>query len=162
MPLRPRPQKRVLNKKEPIDISTNIFTDDMITTVLNNTNKKIMALIKQLPEEVCSNDKYTCLWEVTKDELLSFFGISYARGLLGQNFLKLRRPFSVDVGHPTFSVSMSFNGFVFIKAKPSYLSMMLTRDKNDGEQTDLLHLEKYLTSSTNFALKTCLQMIMLQ
>ena len=61
MPLRPRPQKRVLNKKEPIDISTNIFTDDMITTVLNNTNKKIMALIKQLPEEVCSNDKYTCL-----------------------------------------------------------------------------------------------------
>ena len=68
----------------------------------------------------------------------------------------------MDVGHPTFSVSMSFNGFVFIKAKPSDLSMMLTRDKNDGEQTDLLHLEKYLTSSTNFALKTCLQMIILQ
>ena len=34
---------------------------------------------------------------------------------------------------------------------------MVTRDKNDGEQTDLLHLEKYLCSSTNVALKTCLQ-----
>ena len=32
--------------------------------------------------------------------------------------------------------------------------MMLTHDKNDGEQTDLLHLEKYLGSSTNVALKT--------
>ena len=72
MPLRPRPQKRVLNKKEPIDISTNIFTDDMITTVLNNTNKKIMALIEQLPEEVRNNDKYTYLRDVTKEELLAF------------------------------------------------------------------------------------------
>ena len=120
MPLRPRPQKRVLNKKEPIDISTNIFTDDMITTVLNNTNKKIMALIEQLPEEVRSNDKYTYLREVTKEELLAFFGISYARGLLGQNFLKLRRLFSVDVGHPIFSASMSFNRLVFIKAMISF------------------------------------------
>ena len=50
MPLRPRPQKRVCNKKEPIDIWTNFFTGDMITTVLNNTNKKIMALTEQLPE----------------------------------------------------------------------------------------------------------------
>ena len=120
MPLRPRPQKRVLNKKEPIDISTNIFTDDMITTVLNNTNKKIMALIEQLPEEVRSDDKYKSLREVTKEELLAFFGISYARGLLGQNFLKLRRLFSVDVGHPIFSASMSFNRLVFIKAMISF------------------------------------------
>ena len=61
MPLRPRPQTRVRNKKEPIDIWTNVFTDDMIKTVLNNTNKKIMALIEQLPEKVRSNDKYTYL-----------------------------------------------------------------------------------------------------
>ena len=47
----------------------------MITTVLNNTNKKIMALIKQLPEEVSSNDKCTYHREVTKEELLAFFGI---------------------------------------------------------------------------------------
>ena len=120
MPLRPRPQKRVLNKKEPIDISTNIFTDDMITTVLNNTNKKIMALIEQLPEEVRSNDKCTYLREVTKEELLAFFGISYARGLLGQNFLKLRRLFSVDVGHPIFSASMSFNRLVSINTMISF------------------------------------------
>ena len=52
----PRPQKRVHNKKEPIDMWTNFFTDDMIITVLNNTNKKIMSLIEQLPEEVRSND----------------------------------------------------------------------------------------------------------
>ena len=67
MPLRPRPQKRVRNKKEPIDIWTNFFTDDMITTVLNNTNKKIMALIKQLPEEVRIIDKYKYLRKVTKE-----------------------------------------------------------------------------------------------
>ena len=57
MPPRLRPQKRVRNKNDPIDIWTNLFTNDMITTVLNNINKKIMALIEQLPEEVRSNDK---------------------------------------------------------------------------------------------------------
>ena len=65
MPLRPRPQKRVRNKKEPIEIWTNVFTDDMITTVLNNTNKKIMTLIEQLPEELRSNDKYAYNQSIT-------------------------------------------------------------------------------------------------
>ena len=83
MPLGPRPQKRVRNKNEPVDIWTNVFTDDMITMVLNNTSKKIIALIKQLPEEVHSNDKYTYHREVTKEGLLAFFGISYAMCLLG-------------------------------------------------------------------------------
>ena len=59
----------------------------MITVVLNNTNKKIMALIEQLPEEIRGNDKYTYLREIlAKEELLVFFGMSYARGLLVQNF----------------------------------------------------------------------------
>ena len=75
MPIKKRKNKY---KKEPIDTWTNFFTDDMITTVLNNTNKKIMALIEQLPKEVRSNDKYTYLREVTKAELLAFFGVSYA------------------------------------------------------------------------------------
>ena len=117
MPIKKRKNKY---KKEPIDTWTNFFTDDMITTVLNNTNKKIMALIEQLPEEVRSNDKYTYLTEVRKEELLTFFGISYAKGLLEQNFLKMRRPFCVDVGHPMFSASISFNCLVFIKAMLSF------------------------------------------
>ena len=79
MPLHLRTQKRVRNKKGPIDIWTNCFTDDMVTTVLNNTNKKIMELIKQLPGEVRSNDKYTCLREVTKKELLAFL-VSHMQG----------------------------------------------------------------------------------
>ena len=119
MSLPPRLQKRVRNKKESIDIWTNFFTNDMITTVLNNTNK-IMVLIEQLPEEVRSNDKYTYLGEVTKEELLAFFGASYAMGLLGQNFLKLRRLFRVNVGHPIFSASMSFNHLFVIKAMKSF------------------------------------------
>ena len=117
MPIKKRKKKY---KKEPIDTWTNFFTDDMITTVLNNTTKKIMALIEQLPEEVRSNDKYTYLREVRKEELLAFFGISYARGLLEQNFLKMRRPFCVDVGHPIFSASIRFNRLVFIKAMLSF------------------------------------------
>ena len=92
----------------------------MITTVLNNTNKTTMTLIEQLPEKVRSNDKYTYLRAVTKEKLVAFLGISYVRGLLGQNFLKLRRLFSVDVGHPIFSAIMSFNRLVFIKAMISF------------------------------------------
>ena len=128
MLLQPRPQKRVCNKKDPIGIWTNLFTDDMITMVLNNTNKKIMPLIEQLPDEGRSNDKYTYLRELTKEELLAFFGISYARGLLGQNVPKLRRSFSVDVGHPIFSASMNFNCLVFIKA------MMSVDDANTWQE----------------------------
>ena len=59
MPLCLRPQKRVRNKKDPNVIWTNFFTDVVITTVLNNTNKNIMAMIEQLSEEVRSNDKYS-------------------------------------------------------------------------------------------------------
>ena len=76
-----------------------------------------MALIEQLPEEVRSNDKYTYLIEVTKEELLDFFGISYARGLLEQNFLKLRRLFSLNVGHPIFSASIEFQSPCFHKGR---------------------------------------------
>ena len=47
--------------------------------VLNNNNSKIIVVIKQLPEEVRNDDKYTTyLREVTKEELLAFC-ISYAR-----------------------------------------------------------------------------------
>ena len=86
MPLRSRPQKRVHNKKELIAIWTNFSTDDIITTVLNNTNKKVMTLIEKLPEEVRRNDKYTYLREVTKEERLAFL-VSYMQGAsLDKNF----------------------------------------------------------------------------
>ena len=58
--------------------------------------------------------------KLQKKSFLLFFGILYARGLLGQNFLKLRQLFSVDVGHPIFSASMSFSCLVFIKAMISF------------------------------------------
>ena len=55
--LHPRPQKRVCNIKEPIEIWANVFRDDMITMVFNNTNNNIMAVIDQLSKEVCNSDK---------------------------------------------------------------------------------------------------------
>ena len=55
----------------------------MITTVLINSNNKTMILMEQPPEEVRSNDNYTYLREVTKEELLAYFGILYATALLG-------------------------------------------------------------------------------
>ena len=103
-----------------------------------------MALVEHLPEEVRGIDKYTYLREVIKEELLAFFGISASC-----NFLKLWGLFSVDVGHPIFSASMSFNRLVSIKAMISFDDA--NSDKNNGEQTDLLYLEKYLRSWTNVA-----------
>ena len=79
-----------------------------------------MTLVEQLPEKVHTNDKYTYLREVIKEEFLAFFGISYARHLLGQNFLKLRRLFSVDVVYPIFSASVNFSHLVFLKAMISF------------------------------------------
>ena len=50
----------------------------------------------------------------------------------------------MDVGHPIFSASMSFNRLVSIRAMISFDDA--NSDKNNGEQTDLLYLEKYLRS----------------
>ena len=76
--------------------------------------------VKENPDRKKKKDKCTYHREVTKEELLAFFGILYARGLLGQNFLKLRRCFSAVVGHLIFSASTSFNSLVFIKAIISF------------------------------------------
>ena len=61
--------------------------------VLNNTNKKITALIEQLPEEVRSSDKYTCLREVTKKELLAFFWYLICKGLAWTKISKIETTF---------------------------------------------------------------------
>ena len=88
MPLRPRPQKRMRNKKEPIDVWTNFFTDDMITAVLNNTNKKIMTWIEQLPEEV-HNHKYAYAKERSYKRRASwFFWYLMCKGLDWTKFSK--------------------------------------------------------------------------
>ena len=60
------------------------------------------------------------LEKLQKKRFLLFFGISNARGLLGQNFLNLRQLSSVDVGHPIFSLSISFNRLVFITTMISF------------------------------------------
>ena len=93
MPLRPRPQKRVRNKNKPTVTWTNFFTDDMITTVLNKTNKKIMVLIEQMPEEVRSNDKYTYLREVKKKRASCLFWYLICKGLAWTKFSKIETTF---------------------------------------------------------------------
>lgn len=65
--------------------------------VLNNNNNKIMVVIKQLPEEVRNDDKYTTyLREVTKEELLAFLY------LICKLLPKLRQHFSLCISHPIF------------------------------------------------------------
>ena len=73
MPLHHRPQKIVSNKKKPIEIWTNLFTQDVIAMVLNHNNDKITAVIKQLPEEICNIDKYTYIREVTEKSFLLWY-----------------------------------------------------------------------------------------
>ena len=54
MSLGPQPQKAV-HKKELVDIKTTFLKEDVTTMILNNTNKKIMTVIKQLPQKVRNN-----------------------------------------------------------------------------------------------------------
>lgn len=55
MSLGPQPQKAV-HKKRTRWHKDNFFKEDVTTMILNNTNKKITTVIKQLPEEVRNND----------------------------------------------------------------------------------------------------------
>ena len=91
-PLRPTPPKRVRHKKEPIDIWTNFFTDDMTTTVLNNTNKKIMAFIEQLPEEYVVMINTNTLRSYIR-RVSCFFWYLISKGLAWIKFSKTKRTF---------------------------------------------------------------------
>ena len=63
----------------------------MMTTVLNNTKKKIMALIEQLPEEVRSNDKYTL--EKLKRRASCFFWYLICKGVACTKFSNIETTF---------------------------------------------------------------------
>ena len=79
-----------------------------------------MTVIEQLPEEVRNNDKHIYLRKVTKRKNACFVWYLICKGFAWKYLLKLRQLFSLDIGHPIFSASISFNCLVFLKTIASF------------------------------------------
>ena len=92
----------------------------MVNVMVTMTSKKIQKTLDQLPEEILSSDKYTQLKLMDDIEMYAFIGLTYFRGLFGQNSRKVSSHFSDRGGHPAFSATMSRDGFNFILAHPSF------------------------------------------
>ena len=62
------------------------MTSDMISKILHHTNQKIESIIAEISQRSTDNAKLASHIKVTDCiEIKSFFGLLYARGLLGQN-----------------------------------------------------------------------------
>ena len=89
------------------------MTDDII----KHTNNKIESNLENLPGEIKQNNKYSYIKTVTKNELLAFYGIFYARALLKQNLQETQRLFNSQIGPAIFAATMSYNGYCFSRSK---------------------------------------------
>ena len=92
MPVRARPQKWMCDEKEPIDIWTNFFADNMIPTVLNNTKKKDSASNNWLKKYVVMINTDT-LKKLKKKSFLLFLVFDMQGGCLDKIFLEIEATF---------------------------------------------------------------------
>lgn len=97
------------------------MTSDMISKILHHTNQKIESIIAEISQRSTDNAKLASHIKVTDCiEIKSFFGLLYARGLLGQNKYCYRRLFMEEFGHPIFGAVMSVGRFAFLHANITF------------------------------------------
>ncbi|XP_066958969.1 piggyBac transposable element-derived protein 4-like [Macrobrachium rosenbergii] len=95
-------------------------SNNIIDTIVLNTNEKIRQRLGQLElnEEEMSKGSHIRL--IDSVEMKSFFGLLYARGLLGLNTHDYHILFHESFGHPIFGAVMSAKRFAFIHANISF------------------------------------------
>ncbi|XP_066964005.1 piggyBac transposable element-derived protein 4-like [Macrobrachium rosenbergii] len=95
-------------------------SNNIIDTIVLNTNEKIRQRLGQLElnEEEMSKGSHIRL--IDSVEVKSFFGLLYARGLLGLNTHDYHILFHESFGHPIFGAVMSAKRFAFIHANISF------------------------------------------
>ena len=94
----------------------------MLTLVADKTNLRIRSTCEKLStlEKYTANcGKYTWYGETNPVELQAYFGLLYARGLLGQNVHKTNLLFT-EHSHFIFGATMSKNRMQFLYAHISF------------------------------------------
>ena len=91
------------------------ITSAMINDIVTHTNNKIQSIINNISSN--SNSKLPSHIKLTDCiEIKSFFGLLYARGLLGQNKYSYKQLFMEGFGHPIFGAVTSVKRFGFLHA----------------------------------------------
>ena len=96
--------------------------DDMLTFVADNTNIRIAETVSKIRDSdsyIANPDKYTWLADTDPIEHRAYFGLAYARGLLGQNLHSINLLFS-EHSHFVFGATMSKNRMKFLYAHLSF------------------------------------------
>lgn len=132
MSTRPGPRGRARHVQDPEQAWRLFFSDEMISLMVEHTNKKIQETRKTLAEETLKK-KGPTYRDTTQDEMNAFLGLMYTRGLLGQNLHSAQRVFHEKTGHPVFSATMAQSRFATLHSHLSFddAETRATRWKDD-------------------------------
>ena len=117
------------------------FSLDILTIIVDMTNKKISKVRNELPKNILDDNKYTFLHLTSAFEMLAVIGLIYLRGLLGLASHNIEI-FNNLTGNPIFGATMSKNRFKFLFL--TFLLMMRVIDQKGGNTIDLLLFAKFL------------------
>ena len=101
------------------------FSDDLISELVNSTNKRIQNMME------IAHERRSLYYQQFTDgtEIKAFIGLVYMRGVLQFNHLNLRVLFSEKVGPPIFTATMSINRFLFLHANLTFDDIDTRKDR---------------------------------
>ena len=96
------------------------FSLDILTIIVDMTNKNISKVRNELPKNILDDNKYTFLHLTSTFEMLAVIGLIYLRGLLGLASHNIEILFNNLTGNPIFGATMSKNRFKFLLSHISF------------------------------------------
>lgn len=134
---------------EPQECWNLFFTKAMVNRIVCHTNKKILSVRNGLTEETLSDDRYTYIRDTTSEEITTWIGLLYLRGLLCLNnhstYLATKRVIQSLVLQCQKTDSSS--------SLPTSGLMMKKREETDGAVIVLPLSENCLKCSTHNVVK---------
>ena len=120
IPNRPGLAEKAKDIENEIDAFRVFFDDNIIDTIVTNTNKRINMSIEKIPVETVESGKFPHIKPIDRIDLLATIGLMYFRGLYRGNQHSVNLLFSPDRGIPIFGATMSRLRFQFITRHLSF------------------------------------------
>ena len=108
------------NANTPLSAWQLFMTNDMITDIVSNTNKKIALALSDTSEDPLRQEDHHGKKLCDEMEIKAYIGLLYARGLYSMNKINHHYLFANAMGPPIFSATMSAKRFSFLSANISF------------------------------------------
>ena len=106
--------------KTPIAAWELFFSANILSHIVEMTNKKISSVRSSLNEKILNDSRYSFLGFTTFREILAFVGLMYFRGLMGLANHDVKVLYEKRTANDIFSATMSKNRFRFLFANITF------------------------------------------